>query len=103
MKIIKRDGHIVDYCPEKIETAIKNAEQFLQGGKINYPFLGVVVYDTPVEEDSDEPTGVMIEEVEEKSPAAKAGLQKNDRIIKINDYTIESSTLFKHYLYNTIF
>ena len=82
-----------------IETAIKNAEQFLQGGKINYPFLGVVVYDTPVEEDSDEPTGVMIEEVEEKSPAAKAGLQKNDRIIKINDYTIESSTLFKHYLY----
>ena len=25
MKIIKRDGHIVDYCPEKIETAIKKA------------------------------------------------------------------------------
>ena len=25
MKIIKRDGHIVDYCPEKIEVAIKKA------------------------------------------------------------------------------
>ena len=25
MKIIKRDGHIVDYCPEKIEIAIKKA------------------------------------------------------------------------------
>ena len=25
MKIIKRDGHIVDYCPDKIETAIKKA------------------------------------------------------------------------------
>ncbi len=25
MKIIKRDGHIVDYCPEKIETAISKA------------------------------------------------------------------------------
>ena len=23
MKIIKRDGHVVDYCPEKIEIAIK--------------------------------------------------------------------------------
>ena len=25
MKIIKRDGHIVDYCPEKIERAISKA------------------------------------------------------------------------------
>ncbi len=25
MKIVKRDGHIVDYCPEKIELAIKKA------------------------------------------------------------------------------
>ena len=25
MKIIKRDGHIVDYCPDKIEEAIKKA------------------------------------------------------------------------------
>lgn len=25
MKIIKRDGHVVDYCPEKIEIAIKKA------------------------------------------------------------------------------
>ena len=25
MKVIKRDGHIVDYCPEKIENAVKKA------------------------------------------------------------------------------
>ena len=25
MKVIKRDGHMVDYCPEKIEIAIKKA------------------------------------------------------------------------------
>ena len=25
MKIVKRDGHIVDYMPEKIENAIKKA------------------------------------------------------------------------------
>lgn len=27
MKIVKRDGHIVDYCPEKIEIAIKKANE----------------------------------------------------------------------------
>ena len=25
MKVIKRDGHMVDYCPEKIEIAIEKA------------------------------------------------------------------------------
>ena len=25
MKVIKRDGHVVEYCPEKIENAIKKA------------------------------------------------------------------------------
>ena len=25
MKVIKRDGHMVDYCPEKIENAIQKA------------------------------------------------------------------------------
>ena len=30
MKIIKRDGHIVDYCPEKIEKAIKKANNEVQ-------------------------------------------------------------------------
>ena len=26
MKVIKRDGHMVDYCPEKIEQAILKAK-----------------------------------------------------------------------------
>lgn len=30
MKVIKRDGHIVDYCPEKIEIAIKKANNEVQ-------------------------------------------------------------------------
>lgn len=30
MKVIKRDGHIVDYCPEKIEIAIKKANEEVQ-------------------------------------------------------------------------
>ena len=30
MKIIKRDGHVVDYCPEKIEIAIKKANNEVQ-------------------------------------------------------------------------
>ena len=27
MKVIKRDGHMVDYCPEKIEKAIMKANR----------------------------------------------------------------------------
>ena len=27
MKVIKRDGHMVDYCPEKIEQAILKANK----------------------------------------------------------------------------
>ena len=34
MKIVKRDGHIVDYCPEKIENAILNYNKKLQSYKI---------------------------------------------------------------------
>ena len=30
MKVIKRDGHVVDYCPEKIEIAIKKANNEVQ-------------------------------------------------------------------------
>ena len=30
MKVIKRDGHMVDYCPEKIEIAIKKAHEEVQ-------------------------------------------------------------------------
>ncbi len=30
MKVVKRDGHIVDYCPEKIEIAIKAANNEVQ-------------------------------------------------------------------------
>ena len=30
MKVIKRDGHMVDYCPEKIEIAIKKANEEVQ-------------------------------------------------------------------------
>ena len=82
-----------------IETAIKNAEEFIKGGKVNYPYLGVVVYDATNEYNPDGDEGVYIDEVEPKSPAEKGGLEKGDRILKIDDNKIENTTLFKHYLY----
>ena len=27
MKVIKRDGHMVEWCPEKVELAIEKANQ----------------------------------------------------------------------------
>ena len=82
-----------------IETAVKNAEEFIKGGKINYPYLGVVVYDAVSDYNQTDSQGVFIEQVESKSPAEKAGLEKGDKILKINDDKIENTTLFKHYLY----
>ena len=32
MKVIKRDGHMVDYCPEKIEQAIMKANKEVEEG-----------------------------------------------------------------------
>ena len=33
MKIVKRDGHIVDYNPEKIKLAISKANNEVKGSK----------------------------------------------------------------------
>ena len=30
MKVIKRDGHMVDYCPAKIEEAIEKGKKLLE-------------------------------------------------------------------------
>ena len=43
--------------------------------------------------------GIYIESVVNDSPAAKAGLQPGDKIIKINNIDIKSVSYFKYTLY----
>ena len=39
MKIVKRDGHIVDYDPEKIRVAIGKANEEVRGRAVSYTHL----------------------------------------------------------------
>lgn len=77
-----------------IETAVSNAEKFIDGGTVTYPYLGVALLDATSEEG-----GAIVQEVEKGSPAAKGGLKQGDIIIKIDDKEVTSSSYLKYNLY----
>ncbi len=77
-----------------IETAVSNAEKFIEGGQVTYPYLGVALLDA-----TDEEGGAIVQEVEKKSPADKGGLKQGDIIIKIDDKEVTSSSYLKYNLY----
>lgn len=82
-----------------IETAVEYAEKFISGENIKYPYIGVAIYDATASRYSSEIIGVFIESVEKNSPAAKAGLESGDQILKVEGKDISSTTYFKHELY----
>jgi S1-C subfamily serine protease len=79
-----------------IETAQRIAEQLFSTGQVQHPYLGIQMVDlTPdtiqkLREDSelnlnlDDKQGVLIVRVLDGTPAATAGLQKGDLILKVN-------------------
>lgn len=73
-------------CESKCDKAKAYAHHFQ---KMNRPFLGV-----HLEKNEDEGTkkenGVLVSRVVENSAAAKAGLQQNDRIIKVENTTVNT-------------
>ncbi len=100
-----------------IEEAKYYAETLISGGTISRPYLGVVVSDgkytnnnndrnsfyrffygdyAPNTEDS---TGVYVQEVEKDGVADKAGIKAGDKIIKVNGTEVEDTTHFKYELY----
>ena len=80
-----------------IEEAVKYANSIINGEKIARPYLGISIYDANSFRDNT--TGVYIQYVEDGSAASKAGLQRGDKILKINDANITSSAYFKYELY----
>ena len=80
-----------------IDTAISYADSIISGKSIVRPYLGVSIYDASSYFNTE--TGVYIEYVESGSSAAKAGLQKGDKILKIDDTEITSTSYFKYQLY----
>ena len=78
-----------------INLAMQIAEQLLEKGKVERGFLGVSVQDLNpalIEAfDLKGHAGAVITSVIEDSPAAKAGLQTGDILVKINDRTVKNA------------
>ena len=91
-----------------IEDAVNYADQLIKEGKIGRPLLGVSMgsledafslYQYGIMLDNSISEGVVVIEVQEKSPADKAGLKKGDVITKIEGYNASSVAKLKYYLY----
>ena len=82
-----------------IETAIEYANQFTSGEDVRRPYIGVSIYDSNASFFSSK-VQVVIESVEDDSPASKAGLKSGDVITKIDGDEVENSSYFKYKLYS---
>jgi putative serine protease PepD len=60
------------------------AEQIIKGGKVSHPYLGISVGDA-------QNGGAQIQQVTSGSPAAQAGLQAGDVVVKVGSRTISGS------------
>lgn len=81
-----------------IDTAVKYANMIISGDSISRPYVGVSIYEKTSMFTSNT-SGIYIDTVEKNSPADKAGLQSGDKIIKIGDKEVSSSSYFKYELY----
>lgn len=81
-----------------IETALDYANGFIKGEKVDRPYIGVSIYDAS-ESFFSSNTYVMVDGVEDDSPAEKAGMRRGDIILKVNGEDIENSSHFKYKLY----
>lgn len=87
-------------------NVIPLVDEMIQHGKVERPYLGVQmasISDVPGEYvqhlPEDVKGGVILASVEERSPAAKAGLQAEDVITEINEKAINNATEFRKALY----
>ena len=81
-----------------IETAVEYADSFISGKEIVRPYIGISMYDGSQSFFSFD-TGIYINYVEKGSPASKAGLEKGDKILAVNDKEVSSIAYFKYELY----
>ncbi len=80
-----------------IEDALKNAELIISGKKITRPYIGISVYDSTNYFSGE--SGVYVEYVEKGGAAEKAGFKSGDKIVKVNDVEVTSSSYFRYQLY----
>ncbi len=78
-----------------IDVAMEVANQLKTSGKVSRGWLGVAIQEVSADLAEsfglDRPRGALIAEVQEDSPAARAGLQASDVVLKFGGKPIESS------------
>lgn len=89
-----------------IETATKYADKMIAGEEIERPFLGITMYDSSSTSaysfwgrGTTQVEGVVVNSVQEGSPADKAGFKKGDQIVSIGGVEVEDVLHFKYELY----
>lgn len=92
-----------------IEDALNYANQLAENKEIERPILGVGTLNVTETEtlklqygitiDSSITNGAVIAYVQAGSPAAEAGFEKGDVIVKFGNYDVSSSAKLKYYLY----
>lgn len=97
-----------------IETAIKYAEELISGKSVVRPYLGVYMLDISaaytnryqyrefyeIAKEANITSGVIITEIESKSPAILAGIKVGDIVTKVDDHEVPSNAYLRYYLYN---
>jgi len=66
-----------------VETVKRIADQLIATGKVEHPYLGVVIEDTEA--------GARLVEVRSGSPAAEAGLRQGDVVTEVDGEAVQSS------------
>ncbi|MBT9566741.1 MAG: DegQ family serine endoprotease [Thiobacillus sp.] len=78
-----------------IDVAMEVADQLKQGGTVSRGWLGVVIQEVTADLAGsfglDRPRGALVSQVQEGSPAQKAGLQASDVILAFNGKAVENS------------
>ncbi|PXW89775.1 serine protease Do [Streptohalobacillus salinus] len=93
-----------------INEAIPVIDQLEADGQMNRAFLGIEAYPLATLTETDRESrfnlpeavrdGVYLERVVEGSPAANAGLQQNDVIVKLDETDVNSMIALRQYLYS---
>jgi serine protease Do len=78
-----------------IDVAMEVVDQLKTGGKVSRGWLGVVIQEVSADLAEsfglDRPRGALVSQVQEGSPASKAGLQASDVILVFNGKAVENS------------
>ena len=91
-----------------IEDAVQFANLIISGEKIKRPLLGIkmvdlsnryTLYEQGITLNTELTSGVVVVEVQNGSPADKAGLKRGDIITKLNDEEIKNLASLRYHLY----